>query len=484
PNPVLSTIRYFRDEYEAHIKDRKCPAFVCQDLFTSPCRDTCPVNIDVHGYVALIAEGMFKEALELIKERNPFPAICGRVCHHPCETRCRRAEIDKPLALRILKRFVADHEVEWRTGPPAPIPRTRTERIAIVGSGPAGLACAHALVRKGYGVTVFESLPVPGGILAVGIPPYRLPREVLGVEIEDILALGVEIKTGVTIGKDIELKELFDLGYNAIFIAAGAHKSVPLGVPGENLRGVVQGIKFLREFNLGRKVEVGTNLVVIGGGHLATDVARTALRLGAKKAIIRSREAVKRLVGRDGRVAGVECIKVERGRFDKSGRRRPIPVEGSEHIIEADMVVAAADLAPDLTFLSDDTGIKLSGRGTILVDNNTRQTNVAGVFAGGDVVTGPATVIEAVAAGDRAAESIERFLGKAKRRTARRKPKAEQLSPRLTKIQEKLAKKPRFKMERLHANRGMRGFEEVVLGMTNEQAIQEAKRCLRCHEKD
>lgn len=512
-NPVLSTIRHFRGEYEEHVKNYRCPAFVCTDLFTAPCRDTCPVNIEVHGYVALIAEGMFKEALELIKERNPFPAICGRVCHHPCETRCRRADIDEPLALRALKRFVTDHEVEWRGGPPVPIPRTREEKVAIIGSGPAGLACAHALVRKGYGVTVFEALPVAGGALAVGIPPYRLPRDVLQVEIEDILGLGVEIKTGVTIGKNVKLKDLLDLGYKAIFVAVGAHKSVPIGVPGDNLNGVIHGIEFLRHFNLGKKVKLGEKVVVIGGDNAAVDAARTALRLGVKKVSLlyrrgraempadeieieeAEREGVKlshlvmvqRLTGKNGRVSGVECVRAKLGEFDKSGRRRPIPIEGSEFTVNADTVITATGQTPDPSFLSqDDLKLKRTSRGTLVVDNETLQTNVKGVFAGGDVVTGAATVIEAIAAGDRAASSIDRYLrGKKLKEKPTMKPaKPLPLPPRLRKIEEELKEKPRPKIGKLHPKKRIRGFEEVELALTPEQAIEEAKRCLRCHEKE
>jgi len=505
PNPILSTIEHFRDEYEMHIKDKKCPAHVCDKLYTAPCADTCPVNIEVHGYVALIAQERFEEALELIKERNPFPSICGRVCHHPCETKCRRIDIDEALALRALKRFVADHEVELERGKPKPkVEFHRAEKVAIIGAGPSGLACAYHLARRGYRVTIFEALETPGGLLAVGIPNYRLPKRILKLEIDDIIALGVEIKTETEVGKDISFDDILK-NYNAVFIGIGASVGKKMGIEGEDVDGVISALDFLRDVNLGNNIELGDKIAVIGGGNAAIDAARGAIRLGAKEVTIlyrRSKEempafkeeieaaehegvkieiltAPNKIISENGKVKGIECIRMGLSEFfDKSGRRIPEPVEGSEFVIDVDMVIPAIGQEVKADFLKDK--VEFTKWGTIKVDNKTQATNLKGVFAGGDVVTGPDTVIEAIAAGNRAGVAIDKYLNDGKESEevvigARR--------PSLVEDEEAISRR-RHIMPTLDKEQRISGFDEVELGFTREMAVAEAKRCLRCHEKE
>jgi len=471
---------------------------------TPPCKAACPAGIDVQGYVALISQGKFKEALSLIRQRVPLPATLGRVCTHPCETECNRGKFDQPIAICSLKRFAADYEVATGAEEITPAPRTREEKVAIIGSGPAGLAAAHDLALMGYGVTVFEALPVAGGMPAVGIPEYRLPKKVLQTEIEAIQKLGVEIKLNTLVGKNgLGLDDLWQQGYKTIFIAVGAHSSRKLDVTGEDLKGVYHGVSFLRDVNMGHKVTVGQKVVVSGGGNVAIDAARTALRLGAKDVSIvyrRSRqempaseeeiveaenEGIKihylatpvRILGKNKKITGVECIRMKLGEPDKSGRRRPIPIEGSEFVIDVDMIIPAIGQAPDLTFLPEGSKLKVSGAGTLEVDNRSMATNVPGVFAGGDAVLGPATVVEAIATGRRAAIAIDKYF------------KGESLPP-----EEKpfpvvgiedidlrgVKRENRAVMPAMPAEKRIASFEEVNLGFSQEIAIAEAKRCLNC----
>jgi len=438
PKPALSTIKFFQDEYEAHIKDRRCPGAVCESLVTSACRHTCPVGVDVPRYVAAVAEGNYIEAAEIIRERNPFPAICGRICHHPCEVKCRRGELDEPVAIRSLKRFAADKYFEIAEKPPSPFPRTKDQKVAIIGAGPTGLTCAFYLARMGYPVTVFEALPVGGGMLAVGVPEFRLPRAAIDNDIRYIQQRGVEIRYNVPINVNYTIDNLKEEGFDSIFIAAGAHKSQHIGIPGEeeDLEGLYFGLSFLRDVKLGKEIKVGKRVVVIGGGNTAVDSARTALRMGAERVDIYYRrtreempvsdveydeaveEGVKinflvsptRVVRNNGRAVGLECIRMKLGEADETGRRRPHPIEGSEFSVEADTVIPAVGQAPDLSFLPPDSTLERAKWGALQVDANTLGTNVSGVFAGGDFVTGPTYVIETIAAGRRGAIAIDKHL--------------------------------------------------------------------------
>lgn len=467
-----------------------------------PCRLGCPARVNVQGYVALIAQGRYKEAIDLIREVNPLPAICGYVCPHPCEEECNRREIDDPIAIAALKRFAADN-IDYDDAEDAEdaTKEERAEKIAIIGSGPAGLTAAYYLAKSGYPVRIFEKLPVPGGMLAAGIPEYRLPRDILKKEIEYIKREGkkIEIETGVEIDKDGF--ETLNRDYNAIFISIGADKSRALGIEGESLKGVVHGVEFLRELNLGNKVEPGKKVAVVGGGDVAIDAARCALRLGSDVTIVyrRSREEMpareeevadaeaegvkityltnpSRIIG-DDKVQGMECVKMELGEPDKSGRRRPVPVEGSEFILDVDTVILAVGQQSVLEFL-EGSGIEIDGN-WVKVDGNGR-TNVEGVFAAGDTVTGPATVIDAIAGGRKAAEAIDSYLRGAplpeSEDEEKKKIEIEDIKTRLPELE----KKERRKIAKIPIKRRRDSFEGVELGFTEEDAIEEAKRCLRC----
>ncbi len=508
PNPVLSTIHHFQHEYEAHIRERFCPAGACDSLVFAPCENTCPVRCDAVGYTALISEGRYEEALSLIRLTMPLAGICGRVCSHPCENMCKRGEIDEPLAISSLKRFASDWEIrQAKMTPPSFLEKPKSERVAVVGAGPAGLNAAYHLGRRGYSVKIFEALPVPGGMLAVGIPDYRLPRKILENDIRFICQHHIEIETGKALGKDFTIEDLFRQGYKAVFLAMGAHLNQKMNLSGEDAQGVFPGIDFLRRVNLGEKLEVGERVAVIGGGNVAFDAARTALRLGAKEVSIvyrRTRdempandeeieeaehEKIKflyliapiRILTENGKVKGLECQRMELGDFDASGRRRPVPVKGSEFVLQVDRVIPAIGYVSDLSCLPSNDGFKTTKAGTLSTDPVTLATHLPGVFAGGDLVTGPSTVVEAMASGYRAALSIDRYLrGKdlyqdrgyeALRRAD--VPKAEEEAGAET-------AKPRAKMPAMAVKRRVCTFEEVNLGFDEETAIREAKRCLRC----
>jgi len=469
-----------------------------------PCQAACPAGIDIRGYVNLVYEGKFKEALDLIRQRIPFPAVIGRVCTHPCETECNRGKLDKPIAINALKRFLADHESGTGKEEVVPAPRTKEEKVAIIGSGPAGLTAAHDLVKMGYGATIFEAAAVAGGMMTTSIPDYRLPGEITQNEIETIRKLGVEIKLNSPVGKGgLTMDDIWQQSYKAIFIAAGAHKSLKLNIPGEDMEGVYDGLSFLKAVKTGDKVKVGSKVAVIGGGNVAIDAARTALRLGAKDVSIlyrRSRdempvleeevekaeeEGIKihyqvaplKIVGQSGRASGIECTRMALEWIDASGRMRPTPIEGSEFVVDAETVIAAVGEVPDLAFTGNKGEFNTTSRGTLEVDATSLATSVPGVFAGGDVVSGPATVIEAIAAGKRAAMFIDRYLS-GESLVYEEKP-LRAIS--IDEIETEFVKsKSRAVVPALSVDERASSFKEVEQGLTEEVAQEEAGRCLSC----
>ena len=411
---------------------------------TPACQERCPVHIDIRRYVALVAGGQYEEAIKVIRERNPLPAVCGRVCNHPCETECNRGRQDEPVAIDAIKRFAATYETalrrEGKLASPGPRARADGARVAVVGAGPAGLTVAHDLALEGYRPTVFEAAPVPGGMLWLCIPEYRLPRDIIMNDVSYIEELGVEIKYNTPISADLTIDDLFAQGFKAVFLGVGAHKGLKLKVPGEDeYDGFVDCIEFLRKVNLGDKTKPGSRVVVIGGGNSAIDSARTALRVGCDEVTIlyrrsrrempanpwevdeAEREGVKihylaapvKITGANGKVSGLVCTRMKLGKLDASGRRSPVPEAGSEFELTADLVIPAISQQPDISFLTQGHGLEISKWNSFVVNEKTMATNRPGIFAGGDAVTGPATVIEAIRAGHLAADAIKAHLAKA-----------------------------------------------------------------------
>jgi len=506
--PEVCTVE-MENEYDLGLSKRKAiyrpfpqaapNVFTIEKKGTPRCRATCPASLNVQGYIALIAQGKFKEAFELIRQHLPFPGVLGRICFHPCENECERGDVEEPIAICALKRFVADKIMEQPEDKTVPIQRIYNEKIAIIGSGPTGLTAAYELVKAGYPVTVFESLPEPGGMMRYGIPSYRLPKNIVEREIQYLEDLGVEIITNVTFGQDLALMDLKDKGYKAVFLAIGAWKSPKIGIEGEQLKGILPAVELLKDFNLGRKVEIGERVAIIGGGNVAVDAARVALRLGAKETFIlyrRSRvempafqpeveqaekegvkilflKSPKRIVGRNRKVKAIECFHMRLVEPDDAGRRRVIPIEGSEHTIEVDTVIPAIGQMLDTSVIPKGTQVTTYG---IYVNPNTLQTSIPQVFAGGDAVLGPATVIEAIADGQKAAKSIQKHL-----RGEEFTLEVEELLPPVE-IAPKVGIKEeqRQVMPTLSVKKRIEGFEEVEQGFTEEMAIKEAKRCLAC----
>jgi NADPH-dependent glutamate synthase beta subunit-like oxidoreductase len=492
-----SVVRVLR---EMAVKEGYVDPGAFERLGTGPCKASCPANISICGFISAISHGQYAEGLKLIKREMPFPAVCGRVCPHPCEEACNRGKVDEPIAIEYLKRFLADVDLASDTQYLPEIKEQKEDKVAIVGAGPAGLTAAYYLAIEGYRVTIFEKLPVAGGMMAVGIPEYRLPRNMLQGEINVIKKLGVEIKLNFEIGKDLSFEDIRK-DYKAVFISVGCHQAMKLGIPGEDeLDGVVDCITFLREINLGTPPAYKGRLVVLGGGNAAIDSARVARRLGYDNVAIlyrRTREempaspweideaieegidlefltAPLRIVGGNGKVTGLECIRMTMGEPDESGRKKPISIEGSEFTVQADVIVVAIGQRSELSFLGNGHGIDVSGRNTIEVDPVTAATNIPGIFAGGDVASGPRIVVEAVAFGKQAAISIDRYLKGEDIKSGRGEGwKGMEFEPDHA---EPLARQP---MPRLPLAQRSRAFHEVDLGFKEEQAEQEALRCLR-----
>jgi NADH:ubiquinone oxidoreductase subunit F (NADH-binding)/NADPH-dependent glutamate synthase beta subunit-like oxidoreductase/(2Fe-2S) ferredoxin len=502
PNPVLATIRYFRDEYETHIKEKKCTPGICAGLVRAPCQSACPAGVDVPGFVSLVGEKRYAEALKLHRERNPFAAACARVCYHTCESRCRRATLDSPLAIRGIKRFMVDQEITIQVPTVLENAKNAARKIAVVGAGPSGLSCAYFLARLGYKPTVFEAELRPGGMLVQAIPAYRLPREILAREIRMIEQLGVNIETGKKLGKDFSLNDLKAEGYDAVYVATGASAGLTLGLKGEDSEGVTEALSFLREYNIRGSVPVGKKVVIIGGGNAAVDASRTALRLGAEEVTLiyrRTREqmpayeeeieeaeneGVKMLMltapgdilSKNGKVTGIVCHKMKLGEFDKSGRRRPDDSDENDFTIKADQIIAAISQACEADKFLGDTDVKLNSKKCIVAKPLTGQTNVEWVFAGGDAVTGPWSVIEAVASGERAAVSMDEFLSGEKHAFWREENELDtSFDPEADPVPYPREKQPLISIEKR-----CNSFDEVEKSWSEAVAIRQAKRCLRC----
>lgn len=508
PGPVMSALLYFEAEFKAHILDQQCPAGTCKNLVRSRCINACPAGIDVPSYVSLIAQGRYGEALEVHRERNPFALTCGRVCPAFCESKCRRGDIDEPIAIRMVKRFMADHEME-KPWTPKKIEGPKTKKVAVVGAGPAGLTAALRLAQRGYPVTVFEKLPVAGGMMVVGIPEYRLPRHILNKEIENIKRAGVEIRLNQELGKDFTVDSLFDReGFSAVVLAIGAHKSRRLSIPGEDLPGVIHGTQFLKDVALGKAPDVrGKRVAVVGGGAVAIDAARTALRLGASKVHVIYRRTQEEMpawkeevhaafqegvqfhfltnpvgvLGPD-TVTGVECHLQRLGEFDASGRRKPIPIEetefeGAEFVLDADILIPAIGQVPDIDWMDGKANIGTNRDGTVVTGADLATTR-QGVFAAGDVALGPATVVEAVAQGNVVAVAVDAYL---KGQPVERPKYVTEYRevPQLFDL-EAYGEAKRPVIRELPVEERIRKFDEVEAGFDEVTAREECKRCLRC----
>jgi NADH-quinone oxidoreductase subunit F len=497
PNPVLSTLRYFIHEYEDHILEHRCQAGVCADLFKARCINACPLGQDVPGYISLIEEERFEEAIRLIHQTNPMPGVLGRVCNHPCMDVCVRVQTDEAINIPKIKRFAADMAREGGVMPPPKSAREKKEKIAIVGGGPSGLGAAYYLSLMGYKLTIFEELPKLGGMLRYGIPGYRLPRDILDEEINRIINTGVEVRTGVKVGREISIEELRD-NYDAIFLGIGAQRSQAMGISGEDTNGVYGGAEFLRQVELGDIPDIGKTVAVIGGGNAAIDVARTCGRMGADVTILYRRERkdmpalteeIEDAVGEgvklktltmpesinrsNGRLS-IKLHTCELGEFDKGGRRMPVPIPGKIIMEEYDTIFVAIGQVTDTSFIKD---LDLT-KGWITVDRLSLKTNLDNVYAGGDAVTGPAMVVDALAAGKRAALSIDRDLST--RRGER--PYAEQHERIFVsmKVPGEIVKQDMARSPKVSPRERIKDFREVELGFDSETIKKECRRCLRC----
>ncbi|MBN1211862.1 MAG: FAD-dependent oxidoreductase [candidate division Zixibacteria bacterium] len=510
-NPVLSTLKYFRHEFEEHIRDKRCKAFVCKELVGAPCQSACPLGTEAWRYVAYIGKGEYEEAYRVIREANPFPSVCARVCHHPCESRCRAGVSGgDPVAIRALKRFITDRiepsmykpeKEAWTNGQPP--------RVAVIGAGPAGLTTAHYLSLKGYKVTVFEAEDDAGGMLYCAIPSYRLPKEVIKKEIDALIDENITLKCNTALGKQLSVNGLFEEGYKAVLLAMGAHKSRPLQLENEDVEGVYPSIEFLKAFNQKGELNARGKVGVIGGGNSAIDAARMAIRQKDVESVtilyrrtqdempafaeeieaaeqegieLRTLVAPTRILSEKGRLTGLECIKNELGDTDASGRRRPVPIPGSEFTVELDTLVIAIgeDSGTDCISPARSSGIEVTDRATVRIDAATLQTNRPGVFAAGDVVTGPNTVVDSIAAGKKAAVMIDRYLKNEPLIQEPAEPRLPKVFVEPVQVDSEVVPFNRAETPRAPAEWRKRNFAEVEVSFSIREATAEAYRCLRC----
>ncbi len=511
--PVLDTINYYEGEYTKLIAGKSAaPKSVYRTRITAPCMEACPAHQDVPGYIELIGNRQYAEALELIRKTNCFPGVTGRTCVAFCEANCVRGDIDSPIAIRALKRVPADYELAGDSEPRSGKVKAHEQKVAVIGAGVAGLAASYNLALKGYKVTIYDEQSSAGGMALVGIPSYRLPRDVLEKDIDIIQALGIEVKLNIRVGKDTTLEQLSGQGFKAIFIATGAHLGREFDIENwkEAYDGLVDGVEFLGDVNRGKKIEATDRAIIVGGGNVAVDCARTCLRLGCKDVTIvyrrsrdempgrkeeveeAEREGVKihflavpvKVLNKGGKVVGAECIRMELGEPDSSGRRRPVPIEGSEFVLQTGMIISAIGEAPDLSFLTEGRPINITEQGTIAVDLSSYQTGAPGIFSGGDCVTGPATLIEAIATGNRAAASIDEYLQSGKVAISD-ESMIENLLHDVALGRRRdggiIAKRPRQSPGQLPMPDRKLNFDEVEQCFTHEAAEEEVKRCLRCY---
>jgi formate dehydrogenase beta subunit len=515
PIPLLAALEYYRREFEGVIKTKKkVPRGEYKAKLTAPCMNACPTHLDIPTYIERIAEGNFLDSLRVIRERTCLPGTLGRVCIRPCESNCRRLNVDEALDIRHLKRFVADYELEKKRGPLFPIPREKKDkRVAIIGAGPAGLSCAYYLALMGYPVTIFERLDEPGGMAAVGIPDYRLPRPILRGEADIISSLGVEISYNTEVGKDITISAMKQ-EYDAIFIGVGAQLSMPMQVEGEEAGylGFIPGVQYLYSINKGQDpYPEGKRVAVVGGGNVAIDCVRSSFRIGKEDVNLLYRRTRKempadhveihdaeeeevrfeylcaptKIIEAEGRVKGVECIRMELGEPDASGRRRPVPIKGSEFVVDTDILIPAIGQRVDLSFIDERDGVAVSKWSTVSADDATFQTSQPGIFSAGDCVTGPDVLVRAAGNARLAAEMIDLYL-QGRHVEVSDDERLERLMAEIGVYDAEevigiISGMKREQLGMLPPDSRKLTFDEVEKGFPVDAAMREAARCLRCY---
>lgn len=516
PNPFLESLRYFADDFaKAARGERPVNRGIYHSKLTAPCMDACPLHLDVPKYIENIKEAKFSESLEIIQERLPLPGTLGRACFRPCESHCRRALVDEAISIKALKRFVADNAPQQDKKSSYSIsPSEKTGKVAIVGAGPTGITCAFFLAKKGHQITVYEKLSRPGGMSVVGIPDYRLPSSILQQEVQPLEELGVTFHFNQTIGTDISLAQLEE-NFDAVFVGIGAQGSVAMGIEGEKdvFKGFFSGLQYLKAINEGHDPDPeGKKVVVIGGGNVAIDCVRSSLRLKKdevhlmyrrtrlempadpveieeaheEEAIFHFLTAPVRILSKEGKVIGIECIKMELGVPDKSGRPRPVPIEGSEFIFECDTVISAIGQQIDPTILEGIGEVQTTPQKTIVVNECTKQSTRAKLFFAGDCETGPDSLVSACAGGRKAAFSIDRWINQQPLECSDedyfdrffKSVRVFDPSENIVKIE----RHPRLNPPTLPLEKRKDGFHEVEQSFSAKEAVAEAERCLRCYQ--